>query len=797
MEDLRRQLAQQPYLIPAGQTFDKPPPSVITVSSTNSSPEVAARNKQQIYEVSDSDDDAAPANPKPVTTQSNVLQQRSNIQTQARPPPGPGKPIHIPSNKDIYAPRPTQGSGPVWETFKDPVDSNLYDPRKTAAEAEKDLKELLEQSFDGHEEGEDGKSDPIDMKDAIVEGFHESIRLLPHQVVGRKWMAERESGKKMGGILADDMGLGKTIQTLVRIVDGRPRKSDKNDGWAAGTLVIAPVGLVSQWAAEIKRMAPGYTVIEHHGASRTTNPEVLKRAHVVITSYAIVSSEHGSYVPDAKDESKGKSKSKSKKDDSDSDELESESEHFGRAIASKKKPAAKRSVKDALFRVKWFRIVLDEAHNIKNRNTKAAQACCALEGKFRWCLTGTPLQNNVEELYSLLKFLRIRPLNDWQTFNEQINKPVKSGKSTRAMKRLHVVLRAVMLRRKKTDMLNGKPLIELPDRTIEVVPCEFDPEEREFYNALEGKIEAAMEKFMKAGDVMKNYTHVLVLLLRLRQACNHPSLVSKDFRMDKDAVEPRAATKEGDEDVDALADALGGLGMSTGKRCQMCQTVITSSNASSDEGHCTDCVDLVRAARRKSLACGDLPPDSAKIRKIVELLEQIEEREDEDGESTNEKTIVFSQFTSMLDIVEIFLKAKGINFVRYDGSMSKDKREASLNKIKSDRKTKVILISFKAGSTGLNLTACNNVILVDLWWNPALEDQAFDRAHRFGQTRNVNIYKLTIEKTVEERILHLQEQKRQLANAALSGDKFKNSKLAMEDVLALFRSGGRDDEDED
>ena len=151
-----------------------------------------------------------------------------------------------------------------------------------------------------------------------------------------------------------------------------------------------------------------------------------------------------------------------------------------------------------------------------------------------------------------------------------------------------------------------------------------------------------------------------------------------------------------------------------------------------------------------------------------------------------------------------------------DGSMSKDKREVSLEQIKNNKRIRVILISFKAGSTGkqfisqrfmasatqsclrqlgLNLTACNNVILVDMWWNPALEDQAFDRAHRLGQTRDVNIYKLTIENTVEERILTLQNGKRALATAALGGDRIKNLKLGLEDLLALFRPGREDDED--
>ncbi|TDL20620.1 hypothetical protein BD410DRAFT_725354 [Rickenella mellea] len=718
----------------------------------------------------------------------------------------PSTVINAPTNPPYTKPKPTDGN-PLWETFDEPADLGLYDPRKSAADAEKDLKDLLQDSMN------DVAFEGVDMSLAHVQGFREGITLMPHQIVGRVWMKDRETGKKNGGILADDMGLGKTIQTLVRISDGRPRKSDKDSGFAAATLVVCPVALVSQWASEIKKMVVGMRVIEHHGPSRTWDPQELSRAHIVVTSYSIVGSEYASYSGDAKDKSKPKasskastSKSKSTGNSSESefeagsdDDSDSDRETFGRTLAKHKKaaPKSKKKALDALFRVKWWRIVLDEAHNIKNRKTKTAIACVALEGKFRWCLTGTPMQNNVEELFSLLQFLRIRPLNDWETFNHQINKPVKSGRSVRAMKRLQLVLKAIMLRRKKDTLLNGKPLIELPPRIVNVQPCEFDEDEREFYDALEKKIALTINKFMKGGAQMPNYTSMLVLLLRLRQACNHPSLVSKDFSTDKEAVEPKAAKNDGDLDgADDLADLFGQMGVAGERKCQMCQEILSEEEAHNpDATHCAGCADIAAKSRRRSLARPgiDLPPDSAKIRMILQLLEDIDERSD--GE---EKTIIFSQFTSMLDLLQPFLRANGVRYVRYDGSMRKDQREASLETIRTSGSVKCILISFKAGSTGLNLTACNNVILVDLWWNPALEDQAFDRTHRFGQTRQVNIFKLTIPNTVEERILKLQEDKRALANAALSGDKLTKSKnLGINDLMALFKGHGGGDDDEE
>ena len=261
-----------------------------------------------------------------------------------------------------------------------------------------------------------------------------------------------------------------------------------------------------------------------------------------------------------------------------------------------------------------------------------------------------------------------------------------------------------MLRRRKTDVVNGKPIIELPERHLSIVPCEFDEDERQFYFALENKIDEAMKKFVKNNEVMKNYTNVMVLLLRLRQgettimsttlpfciltvgeACNHPSLVSKDYNTDREAIESRPAPKDDQEDEE-LMTMFQQLGVSKGKKCQLCQDEyinlvtsrsgrsltlyhlrLTTENIAKDGEHCHDCIVLSRKAHRKSLSPNkdsNLPPDSAKIRKLLELLKEINSREDDEGEPTGEKTIVFSQFTTMLDLIQPFLKEAGIAFVR-------------------------------------------------------------------------------------------------------------------------------------
>ncbi|KIK68310.1 hypothetical protein GYMLUDRAFT_68180 [Collybiopsis luxurians FD-317 M1] len=800
--------AQIKALIEAGKTDEVPNNKTIpselnsiSSSSTSSSSSKRPTAKGRVIIVSsdeEDEDEPAPVKSLPLKPTNVGNQGQSSLPSKPTKPLQASHTMINPPNaffsgvpppiKQTQSLQYVGSSGPDEDELKDGEEVAVPDFKEdeyryvSPADAEKALRDLM---GGGMNQDVDVEINPDDVK---VKGFREEFTLLDHQVIGRQWMRERENPKlkRMGGILADDMGLGKTIQTLARICEGRPLKSDQKDGWDPATLVVCPLALVQQWADEIERITSGLTVVKHQGTARTTDPKVLQRAHVVITTYDTLKSEYNTFSPEDPEKGKGKSK----KPTANGDDSSSEGEDFGyKRKAPVKKAKAK---KDALFHIQWFRVILDEAHNIKNRTTAAAKACCALEAKFRWALTGTPMQNDVTELYSLIKFLRIKPFSSWDKFNEQIAKPVKSGRgANRAMKRLQVVLKQIMLRRKKDDTLNGKVLIELPKRTVEVVSCPFSPSEQQFYANLEGKLATTMEQLVqdaaKAG-VKANYMSVLLLLLRLRQACNHPILVSKDYKEDLDAVESKEAKKDStDVDADDLVAAFTQLNVV--KKCKLCLSELSAVNTAEKvlDGHCDECAKLSLKSREGSRE----RPDSAKIRMVDKLLKQIDEQSK--GE---EKTIIFSQFTSMLDLMEPFLKESGVKFVRYDGSMKPFEREKSLDAIKNNSSVKVILISFKAGSTGLNLTACNNVILVDLWWNPALEDQAFDRSHRFGQKRDVNIYKLKIDNTVEDRILELQEKKRELARAALSGDKIKNMRLGMDELLALFRPGhGEDDDD--
>ncbi|ELU39517.1 SNF2 family DNA-dependent ATPase [Rhizoctonia solani AG-1 IA] len=669
-------------------------------------------------------------------------------------PSGPGAPFKPPT---MVATAYEGGVTEDAEGEKFNIEIGGEDFKSTPDDAQRALKELVEGAIGA---GLDG----LDMKDATVKGFREGITLMPHQVQGRAWMRERETGKKCGGIL---MGLGKTIQTLTRVVEGKPTEEDRDNGYTGGTLIICPVGLIAQWESEIKKMCLKVRTISHHGPSRTKVSKILENADVVITSYQVVSSEHAAHLGGAassaaqpkKKTANAKAKKRVRRQPevlclyiSDSD---------GGAASKKKSAGSNKPKPAALFGVKWWRIVLDEAQNIKNRTTKAALACCALRGRNKWCLTGTPIQNSVEELYSLFKFLGVRPLNDWDEFRTTIAQPVKQGRSTR------IVLKAIMLRRTKDMTINGAPLLNLPGRKVETLMCDFDEDERAFYEALEQKTELTLNKFIKAGTVMKNYT-----------TCDHPSLVSKDFQKDIDAVESKPAKKD-DEEEDELADLFQKMGVD--KRaltCTICQTELPAD--ADDEKYCEECAaNLVAQSRRKSVAAkSGLPPSSAKIRKMVALLEEIDDRSN--GE---DKTIVFSQFTTMLDLLEPFLKDADISFTRLDGSMLPKDREVALDKIRNSSRTKVILISFKAGSTGWAVL-------------PAFSSLT-NRVTSLGQTKDVHIYKLTIAHTVEERILKLQDAKRDLAKAALSGDKLNNNRLRLDDIMKLFNKHSHEDSDDE
>lgn len=319
-----------------------------------------------------------------------------------------------------------------------------------------------------------------------------SIKLHKYQELGLTWLQNMENGSNKGGILADDMGLGKTIQMLSLIVSN---KSD--DIRCKTTLIVAPVALMRQWKQEIQnKIKPGrhaLTVYTHHGASKKTSFRELQMFDIVLTTFGSVAAEVRKH------------------------------EKFRlRQVAN---PDAREAANEKCALIgpeaQWYRVILDEAQCIKNKNTQAAKGACLLNAKFRFCMTGTPMMNSVEELYSLIKFLRIKPYNQWEKFNMEFVKPLKSSNNedykSRAMRQLQALLKALLLRRTKKSLYEGKPILSLPERTTEMDNPDFDEDESTFYQALENKTQLQFNKYLRAGTIGNSYSYILVLLLRLRQ----------------------------------------------------------------------------------------------------------------------------------------------------------------------------------------------------------------------------------------------------------------------------------------
>ncbi|KAM3079458.1 hypothetical protein ACMFMG_005889 [Clarireedia jacksonii] len=768
-------------------------------------------------------------------------------------------------------------------------------PRTRSRRKRKDvaIDDLTEKINDLNVESEEKlevASEDEEEDDGTVEGV--KVKLLPHQVEGLEWMIGREvgTGKKgmvpKGGILADDMGLGKTLQSISLILSN-PKPSAEEEakskrkfpaGMEKCTLVVAPLALIRQWEAEIKEKVEdehSLRVCVHHGPQRSKRFQDLRKYDVVVTTYQILVSEWGNSSAD---------------DD---------------------------GLKVGCFGLHWYRVILDEAHTIKNRNAKATQACYALRSQYRWCLTGTPMQNNLDELQSLIKFLRIKPYDDLKVWKDQIDRPMKNGRGDVAIKRLRHYLQIFMKRRtkeilKKDGALNpgGKPSIagqgsstgfKVTERKIEKVFAEFSSEERKFYERLEQRTDASIEEMM-GGKI--NYASALVMLLRLRQACNHPKLVGSKLGKDSDALsaETQSSKSKSTADVDEIANMFGALDVGT-KKCEVCQMELSREEMSEAAIRCAECeADLQEVSGKKlkpkkdkkkkkkdskgkkdaaeipsaekdatafvprkprnrnivedssddeeaegewivgdkkqgPLTLGkaggkedencegggewltsdhdseldDSLPDLQNLgkKKIIHLEssdeedseeyeeeseegsdvepteasdvepteasdvepteasdvepteasdeesdeasdEESEEASDEESEVEDEfgseeeaelatisastkithllkilekeaaqhKFIVFSQFTSMLDLIEPFLRQKGFKYTRYDGSMRNDMREASLDRLRNDKSCRLLLCSLKCGSLGLNLTAATRVVILEPFWNP-------------------------------------------------------------------------------
>lgn len=586
-----------------------------------------------------------------------------------------------------------------------------------------------------------------------------------------------------GGILADDMGLGKTIQMISLIMADRQLGRGHPDAKKA-TLILAPVSVMSNWSTQIEKHVKSehaLRVMFYHGTrEEPITPKTIANYDVVISTYESVSSEWHSQKSTSRPKNSG------------------------------------------LFSFKWRRVILDEGHAIRNPKAKKTVAVTELNAQSRWVLTGTPIINNLKDLYSLVRFLRLSGgLNDLQVFNSSIIRPVMQGYSV-GNRVLQMLMSGICLRRKKEMKFID---LRLPKLTEYKYPVKLLPHEQEKYDAFDKQAKGTLELYRnQAGqDATEAYRHLLEVLLRMRQVCNHWKMISEE-RIDSimKQLETQGAVDLTEENIFALQKMLQ-LSIDSQEDCAICldsykEPVITKCA----HAFCTSCIERVIETQHKCPMCRQqldslptstvkpakeltAPPPptqdeldnaaslesntSSKVTALMDILKASAKEKD-----AQSKTIVFSQWTTFLSLLEPHLRAAGIVFTRIDGSMPAPVRDKALAAFDADPDCTVLLASLAVCSVGLNLVAANKVILSDSWWAPAIEDQAVDRVHRLGQKRETTVFRLVVEGSIEENVLQVQERKRQLMGVAFSekeaGKKKERRAAALADLETLLGGGG-------
>ncbi|KAJ5458179.1 hypothetical protein N7475_009567 [Penicillium sp. IBT 31633x] len=663
-----------------------------------------------------------------------------------------------------------------------------------------------------------------------------------------------------GGILADEMGLGKTIEMLSLVhshkfepdpqvmnglnsVNDLARMPSSNGVVTAPytTLVVAPTSLISQWEGEALKAGTS-RVLVYYGPDKAVNLRELcceskytTSPQVIVTSYGVVLSEFRQL-----------------------------------ALQSALGPSAN----GGLFSVEFFRVILDEAHVIKNRRSKSAKSCCELKATHRWALTGTPIVNRLEDLFSLVRFLRVEPWSNFSFWKTFITVPFESKEYVRALNVVQSVLEPLVLRRTKSMKTpEGEPLVPLPKKTVTIEEVELPKQEREIYDCIFTRAKRTYNDNVEAGTLLQSYSTIFAQILRLRQTCCHPVMTrnkaivadeenaaiaadaANEFKDDMDLQEliNQFTTENANADsqdtsgtmVKFTAHALRQIQTESSGECPICceEPMIDPAVTACWHSACKKCLEdflqhqmdkgvkarcfncrapvdaknifeVVRHPASNLLSFGDdvvssTPPTSsqpaprislrriyplspsahtsAKIHALITHLRRI---------PPNTKSVVFSQFTSFLDLIGPQLSRVGISHLRLDGSMPQKARAAVLAEFTkaesytdddivdtedstpgtrgpttsaapspSQSAPTVLLISLRAGGVGLNLTTASNVFVMDPWWSFAIEAQAIDRVHRMGQTRDVNVTRFVVKDSIEGRMLRVQERKMNIAGS--------------------------------
>ncbi len=537
----------------------------------------------------------------------------------------------------------TEGSLKELSSIADELDIKERDLVEGKAEVPVFRALYLDQAIKGCAEISYRRNETFKSLVRAIKSYEDSSREVPSDVTaelrgyqksGYRWLGTM-SDENLAGILADDMGLGKTLQILTLLDDYLLTNGSLK------AVVVAPASLLINWKDEARKFTPNLKVLPLLGNAMDRKDLLSQRAHIYVTSYAAL-------LRDAGD-----------------------------------------------MREEYDFLILDEAQAIKNATTKQAQAVKSLRAKHRFALTGTPIENNLSELWSIFDFLLPGLLMGRTEFRKKFENPITKGDGA-SLQRLKKMISPFFLRRMKSDVLK-----ELPEKAIITRKVDLDEDQAKIYKALFLTSKKEYRKLIRDKGLEKSKIEILALLTKLRMVCCDPSLV-----------------------VDEYAGS------------------------------------------------------SSKLEQLMEIVHESREG--------GHKILLFSQFTSMLDIIQKRIVSENISFYRIDGSTPKEKRMEYVDAFQKDS-TPILLLSLKAGGLGLNLTAADTVIIYDPWWNLTSEEQAIDRAYRIGQKRNIQVYRLIASETIEEKIQELQEKKAMLAHSLLGKEENENDLMLSEaDWESLF-----------
>ena len=474
----------------------------------------------------------------------------------------------------------------------------------------------------------------------VPESFQATLR--PYQGQGVDWLQFLGSAG-LGGVLADDMGLGKTVQTLAHLmIDKAAGRLDRP------SLIVCPTSVIPNWTAEARRFAPELSVLALHGPARKASFALIAKYDLVLSTYPLLTRDH-----------------------------------------------------EVLSEQDWHAVILDEAQSIKNPNAETTRQALRLKARQRLCLSGTPLQNHLGELWSLFDFLAPGFLGGQRSFKTRFRTPIEKHGDIERQDLLTRRIRPFMLRRTKEQVIT-----ELPPKTEIVEPVEMETNQRAIYEAIRLSMHAKVQAAIAQKGLARSGIIILDALLKMRQACCDPRLLK-----------------------------------------------------------------LKTVAKSKA--------GSAKLDRLMEMLSIMF--------AEGRRVLLFSQFTEMLALIQGRLEDDGVGFVKLTGD-TRDR--ATPVKRFQGGDVPLFLISLKAGGVGLNLTAADTVIHYDPWWNPAVEDQATDRAHRIGQTKNVFVHRLVTLGTIEEKMEVLKEKKRGIVASVMDAEHGGALGLTEADVEDLFAPAG-------